>query len=70
MVRWSLASGVLLAVAAWHVVGPWASLAAVLLALGAAAVAYRIETPRIDVEHPEAWATDSAGRSDAARVDQ
>jgi hypothetical protein len=70
VVRWSLASGVLLAVVAWQVVGPWASLVAALLALTAAAVAYRIEVPRIDVEHPEAWATDSAGRSDPARVDQ
>jgi hypothetical protein len=70
VVRWSLASGVLLAVLAWHFVGPWASLASLLLALATAAVAYRIEAPRIDVEHPEGWATGSAGRSEAAKVDQ
>ena len=70
VVRWALGLGAVLALSAWHFVGPWASLVLVVLALGVAAVAYRIEAPRIDVTHPEGWSAGSADPTPAERVDQ
>ncbi len=71
VVRWALGVGAVLALLAWHLAGPWASLVLVLLALGIAAAAYRVEAPRIDVEHPIAWRDASAEASPPPeRVDQ
>lgn len=65
---WALVAGAVLALLAWHFAGPWVSLVLILLALGTAAAAYRIEAPTIDVDHPDSWA--SAGSTPAERVDQ
>lgn len=63
-----LAAGVIAAVLSWRLVGPWCALAIGLVALAVACVAYRIEAPCIDVEHPEAWGTRQA--DSAQRIDQ
>ncbi len=70
VVRWTLSLGAVIALLAWHLAGPWASLVLVLLALGVAAAAYRVDAPRIDVEHPTACTETSADTTPAERVDQ
>ena len=71
-----LISGAVISVALWGAGAPWAALVIVLLALGAAAVAYRIEAPRIDLDHPASWASaptsedSSSARSPGERIDQ
>ncbi|WP_133767522.1 hypothetical protein [Amnibacterium kyonggiense] len=67
VVLWALGSGSVLSLLAWHFVHPWAALVVGLLALAVAGIAYRIEKPRIDLDHPEAWRSaegDSAEHAD------
>jgi hypothetical protein len=68
VVLWVLATGFVSALLAWHHLGRWPALAVGLIALGIACLAYRIEAPRVDVEHPEGWEHRGTERSE--RIDQ
>ena len=48
---WTLTAGVLAAVAAWRFVGPWPAMVVAVLAVLVACAAYRVERPRIDLDH-------------------
>jgi hypothetical protein len=66
VVLWVLAGGAGLALLSWHLVGPWAAMVVLVLALVAAAVAYRIEPPRIDLNGSPTW-TDRPSAHEAVR---
>jgi hypothetical protein len=56
----ALAVGVVLALLVWRFVGPWPSLVLILVAVGVACAAYRIEPSRIDLDHPDSWTDESS----------
>lgn len=66
-----LGCGAVAVLLTWYCIGAWPAMALVLLALVAAAVVYRIEPPRIDLDGPSddgaererspGWAADRPG---------
>jgi hypothetical protein len=65
VVLWVLGCGGIAAFLAWRLIGPWPGLVLILLAVVVAAVAYRIEAPRIDLHGSPTWVDDAAGDAQA-----
>jgi hypothetical protein len=68
VVRWVLCGGAVLALLTWHLLGPWPAMILVVLAVVAAAVTYRIEPPRIDLDGTP-WLTDPADPAETAEAE-
>jgi hypothetical protein len=61
VVLWVLAGGGIAAFLCWRLLGPWPGLILILVTVLVAAVAYRIEAPRIDLHGSPTWVDDAAG---------
>jgi hypothetical protein len=69
VVRWVLGCGGVAAVLAWFVVGRWPALVLIALTVVGAAVVYRIEPPRIDLDGTP-WLDETADQERTGASDQ
>jgi hypothetical protein len=69
VVRWLLGGGGVLALLAEFSIGPWPAMVLVLLSLVGAAVVYRVEPPRIDLDGTP-WLDDTVEPEPSRALDQ